>query len=83
MHWIASKHLRPLFSDMRKCAEMITRHLIGILGHRVRGTTHAFFPRLNSVFSAVKRKARGLHSTDNLITMLYVTAGRLDLLVTH
>lgn len=83
VHWIAGKHLRPLFADMRKCAEMITRHLAGILGHWVRGTTNAFLEGLNSVFSAVKRKARGFRSTDNLITMLYFTAGRLDLPVTH
>jgi transposase len=83
VHWIAGKHLRPLFAAMRKCADMILRHLPGILGHWVRRTTNAFLEGLNSVFSAVKRKARGFRSTDNLITMLYFTAGRLDLPVTH
>ena len=83
VHSIAAKHLRPIFADMRKCADMITRHLAGILGHWVRGTTNAFLEGLNSVFSAVKRKARGFRSTENLITMLYFTAGRLDLPVTH
>ena len=83
VHWIAGKHLRPLFADMRNSADMITRHLDGILGHWVRGTTNAFLEGLNSVFSAVKRKARGFRSTENLITMLYFTAGRLDLPVTH
>ena len=48
-----------------------------------RGTTNAFLEGLNSVFSAVKRKARGFRSTENLITMLYFTAGRLDLPATH
>ena len=67
---------------MRKCADMITRHLDGILGHWIRGTTNAFLEGLNSVFSAVKRKARGFRSSDNLITMLYFTAGKLDLPVT-
>lgn len=83
VHWIAGKHLRPIFADMRKCANMIIRHLDGILGHWIRGTTNAFLEGLNSVFSAVKRKARGFRSTENLITMLYFTAGRLDLPVTH
>lgn len=83
VHWIAGKHLRPLFVDMCKGANMITGHLDGILGHWVRGTTNAFLEGLNSVFSAVKRKARGFRSTDNLITMLYFTAGKLDLPVTH
>jgi len=83
VHWTAGKHRRPLFADMRKCADMITRHLPGILGHWVRRTTNAFLEGLNSVFSAVKRKARGFRSIENLITMLYFTAAKLDLPVTH
>jgi hypothetical protein len=38
---------------------------------------------LNIVFSALKRKARGFSSTENLITILYFTTGKLDLPVTH
>jgi len=53
------------------------------LGHWVHGTTDAFMEGLNSVFSAVKRKARGFRSNENLITMLYFTAGKLDLPVTR
>ena len=34
---------------------------------------------LNSVFSATKRKARGYRTTENLITMLYFVAGKLDI----
>jgi len=83
VRWIAGKHLRPLFADMLKAAAMIERHLPGILAHWVRRTTNAFLEGLNSVFSAVKRKARGFRSTENLITMLYFTAGKLELPVTH
>ena len=83
VRWIAGKHLRPLFSDMVRCVDMIERHLKGILAHWVRRTTNAFLEGLNSVFSAVKRKARGFRSIENLITMLYFTAGKLDLPVTH
>lgn len=83
VRWIHGKNLRPLFADMVKCADMIENHLCGILAHWVRGTTNAFLEGLNSVFSAVKRKARGFRSIENLITMLYFTAGRLDLPVTH
>ena len=79
---IVVDRLRPFFAAMRQCADMITRHLDGNLGHRVRGTTNAFLEGLNSVFSAVKRKARGFRSTDTLITMLYFPAGKLDLPVT-
>ncbi len=46
-------------------------------------TTNAFLEALNSVFSAVKRKARGFRSTDNLIAMLYFTTGKLRIPATH
>lgn len=83
VRWIAGKNLRPLFWEMVKCANMIERHLDGILAHWARRTTNAFLEGLNSVFSAVKRKARGFRSVDNLVTMLYFTAGRLDIPATH
>jgi transposase len=83
VRWIASKNLVPLYHDMVKCTEMVERHLEGIMAHWIHRTTNAFMEGLNSVFSAVKRKARGFRSVDNLITMLYFTAGRLDIPVTH
>lgn len=60
---------------MRKCANMTIRHLDGTLGHWIRGTTNAFLAKPNSVFSAVKRKARGFRSTEGLTPMLYFAAG--------
>ncbi len=68
-----------LFGSMVKLAQMIERHLAGILAHWKRGLTNAFMEGLNSVFSATKRKARGYRSTTHLITMLYFTAGKLRL----
>jgi transposase len=56
---------------------------LGILGHWTHRTNNAFLEALNSVFSAVKRKARGFRSTDNLIAMLYFTAGKLKIPATH
>ncbi|HNS69211.1 MAG TPA: transposase, partial [Verrucomicrobiota bacterium] len=41
--------------------------------------TNAFMEGLNSVFSAVKRRARGYRSPVYLITMLYLVAGKLRL----
>jgi hypothetical protein len=61
----------------------IERHLKGILAHWRNKTTNAFLEALNSVFSAVKRKARGFRSTDNLIAMLYFTAAKLRIPATH
>ena len=63
---------------MEKTAKMIERHLEGVMAHWLHGTTNAFLEGLNSVFSAVKRKARGLRSTKDLRTILYFTAERLN-----
>lgn len=80
---VAKKYASLMFSKMLSCAKMIESHLPGILSHWKRGTTNAFLEALNSVFSAVKRKARGFRSTDNLIAMLYFTAGKLKIPATH
>ena len=68
-----------LLEPMRKAAEMITRHLEGILGHWKEGLTTAFLEGLNSVFSATKRKARGYRSSVYQIAMLYFVAGKLEI----
>jgi len=68
-----------LLEPMRKAAEMVKRHLEGILGHWKAGLTTAFLEGLNSLFSATKRKARGYRSTEYQIAMLYFVAGKLEL----
>lgn len=68
-----------LLEPMRKAAEMVERHLEGILGHWKEGLTTAFLEGLNSLFSATKRKARGYRSTEYQIAMLYFVAGKLDI----
>jgi transposase len=64
---------------MIKVAQMVQNHLPGILAHWKWGLTNAFMEGLNSVFSAVKRKARGFRSSVYLITVLYLVAGKLRL----
>ena len=68
-----------LLEPMRKVANLIERHMEGILGHWQEGLTTAFLEGLNSVFSAVKRKARGYRSTEYMTTMLYLVAGKLEI----
>jgi transposase len=68
-----------LLEPMRKVADMVERHLEGILGHWKEGLTTAFLEGLNSVFSAVKRKARGYRSIEYMTTMLYFVAGKLEI----
>ena len=68
-----------LLEPMRKAAQMVERHLEGILGHWKQGLTTAFLEGLNSLFSATKRKARGYRSTEYQIAMLYFVAGKLEI----
>jgi transposase len=79
VRWVAKKQPKNLLRSMVKVANLIERHLAGILAHWRWGVTNAFMEGLNSVFSATKRKARGYRSTTHLITMLYFVAGKLRL----
>ena len=76
--WVG-RHQRWIFSPMVQMARMIEDHLEGILAHWKWGVTNAFLEGLNSVFSAVKRKARGYRSHRYLITMLCFVAAKLRL----
>ena len=80
-NWVkttAAKEGRELLQPMVGAAEMVERHLKGILAHWKQGLTTAFMEGLNSLFSATKRKARGYRTTKNLLTMLYFVAGKLQ-----
>jgi transposase len=68
-----------LLEPMRKAADMVERHLKGILAHWRQRLTTAFLEGLNSLFSAVKRKARGYRSTEYQTAMLYFVAGKLEI----
>jgi transposase len=74
----AAKEGHDLLQPMVAAAEMVERHLKGILAHWKKGLTTAFMEGLNSLFSATKRKARGYRTTKNLLTMLYFVAGKLQ-----
>jgi len=76
---VARKYSATLLAPMVKAAEMVERHLVGILAHWKWGVTNAFMEGLNSLFQATKRKARGYRSPEYLITMLYFIAGKLRL----
>lgn len=78
--WAEAESLTSgLLEPMRKAADMVERHLEGILGHWQQGLTTAFLEGLNSLFSATKRKARGYRSTEYQIAMLYFVAGKLEI----
>ena len=79
VRWVARFYKASLLASMLKMAQMIEKHLAGILAHWKWGVTNAFMEGLNSVFSGTKRKARGYRSSTHLITMLYFVAGKLRL----
>ena len=65
---------------MSKTVETIQKHWDGILAYWNSGKlTTAYLEGLNSVLSAVKRKARGFKNTDTLITMIYFAAADLEI----
>ena len=68
-----------LLAPMRQAADMVERHLEGILAHWQQGLTTAFMEGLNSLFSATKRTARGYRSTEYPTAMLYFVAGKLEI----
>ncbi len=78
-HWVRARAAKTgsLLEPMRKMADLIGRHLEGILAWRKQGLTTAFMEGLNSLFSATKRKARGCRNPVYMITMLYFAAGKL------
>ena len=82
VNWVRAKceRLGESLGAMAKVADTVERHLEGILAHWTSGwLSTGYLEGLNSVFSAVKRKARGYRSSEYMITMLYFVAGKLKL----
>jgi transposase len=81
-HWVRTEAAALAvgwLEPMRKAADMVERHLDGILAHWQQGLTTAFMEGLNSLFSAVKRRARGYRSSEYQTAMLYFVAGKLEI----
>lgn len=79
VRWVARFCKWNMLGSMVKAVETVEAHLAGILAHWKSGVTNAFMEGLNSVFSAVKRKARGFSNSVYLIAVLYLVAGKLRL----
>lgn len=81
VNWAQAKCERwqESLAPLAKAVRTIQANLEGILAHWNGELSTAFLEGLNSVFSAVKRKARGYRNSDYLITMLYFVAGKLSL----
>jgi transposase len=82
VNWVRGKCARfgECLAPLKKVADTVEKHLAGILAHWTNNwLSTGFLEGLNSVFSAVKRKARGFRSSVHMITMLYFVAGKLNI----
>jgi transposase len=85
INWVRAKceRMGSLLDPMKRLAQTVQDHMEGILGHWTSGLTTGFLEGLNSVFSAVKRKARGYRNSEYMIAMLYFVAGKLRFPFSH
>jgi transposase len=77
--WATHSRLEPMI----KVARTIKAHWDGVLRWFKSKVTNGLLEGINSLIQAAKAKARGYRSTRNLITIVYLIAGRLDIRVTH
>jgi transposase len=61
----------------------IRQHWAGILRWHTTRMNNGILEGINSLVQAAKRKARGYRTKANLIAMVYLIAGKLDLALTH
>jgi hypothetical protein len=74
-----TKGLRDNLEPRARAARIIEGRLEGVLAHWSRGLTSAFIERLNSLFSAGKRKARVYRKVESMTATLYSFSARLTL----
>lgn len=77
--WATHSRLQPIID----AARTIKRHWAGILQWFESKINNGVLEGINSLIQAAKAKARGYRSNRNLITIIYLIAGKLDLRVTH
>jgi len=77
--WATHSRLHPVI----EAARIIKRHWDGVLQWFESGITNGVLEGINSLIQAAKAKARGYRSIRNLVTIVYLVAGKLDLSVTH
>jgi len=73
--WVKRSTLEP----MKKVAATIERHWNGIIRWFESQINNGILEGINSLIQAAKRKARGYRTTENLIAMIYLIVGKIDL----
>ena len=72
--WATHSRLEPI----KIFAYTVKAHWDGIINYIRTGITNGILEGINSLIQAAKRKARGYRSTRNLITIIYLTCGKLS-----
>ncbi|MGF9915827.1 ISL3 family transposase [Paenibacillus ehimensis] len=70
--------LRCRLGPMVDVAKMLQKHYDGVIQWFKSKLNNGLLEGVNSLFQAAKRKARGYRSEKNIITMVYVLAGKLN-----
>ena len=78
-NWAARSRV-PAMVD---AARTIKNHWHGVLRWFTSKITNGLLEGINSLIQAAKAKARGYRTSRNLIAMVYLIAGKLELNVTH
>ncbi len=73
-YWATHSRLVPI----KEAAYTIKRHWEGILRWFSTRISNGILEGINSLIQAAKAKARGYRSTRNLITMIYIIAGKFE-----
>ena len=73
--WATHSRLQPIID----AAHTIKRHWEGVLRWVESRITNGVLEGINGLIQAAKNRARGFRSTKNLITMVYLIAGKLKL----
>jgi transposase len=75
--------IRSRLEPLKKFVRMIHAHWDGILAWHDSRASNGILEGTNSLVQAAKRKARGYRNKRNMITIIYLIAGRLPLPTTH
>ena len=73
--WATHSRLQPMID----AAHTIKNHWHGVLRWFHSGLSNGVLEGINSLIQAAKARARGFRSTKNLITLVYLIAGKLNL----
>jgi len=77
--WASHNRLLPV----TKAAKTVKEHWYVILNWFASRLNNGVLEEINSLIQAAKAKARGYRTTNNLITMCYIIAGKLDFGITY